>query len=118
MRIALVIVGSLVAGCSAANSDPQSRYERAIECEVIVGVLGASHPELTRDQVVQFTEANAAYNRRSEEIGAELGKTPLQIDGDRRAFVPTLRARLRGGESERAVGGLMEDAQHCVTELG
>lgn len=118
MRIALVMLVALAGGCSASNGDRQSRYERAIECELVVGMLGASHPDLTRDQVVQFTETNAAYNRQTEALGAELGKTPLQIDGDRRNFLPTLRARLRGGEAERAVGRLMEDARRCVTGLG
>lgn len=118
MRIALALAISLVGGCSAANADARRRYERSIECELLVGVLGASHPELTRDQVARFHQGNAAYNRRTETLGADLGKTPLQIDGDRRAFLPTLRARLRGGEADRAIGRLMEDAQHCVAGLG
>jgi hypothetical protein len=93
MRTAALVMCGAVAACSAAKADPSRAYEHAIRCEMLTGIIGASHPGLSRSDVQAYLAGHDKYAASAAQLGQQLGKTALGIDEDRARFVGDMKAK-------------------------
>lgn len=113
LRNAVWALAIVLMGCSPAKADGAGKYQRAIECEMLLGVIGTLDPKLSPSEVRLYAERNAAFGRIAAAAGAELGKKPLQIDEDRLAYLRDMKARLARSDDPSATG-LVSESRSCA----
>jgi hypothetical protein len=102
---------------AACGANQQAQYERAIECEMLTGIIGAYHPNLSRAQLGRLQQANRSYHERSEALGATLSKSSEEVDGARRTYLEGMQRRLSSGDRNQVAAGFTDAADTCRDEL-
>jgi hypothetical protein len=104
----------LVTSCgSQASGNASVEYNRSIECEMLLGIVGTVDKRLSQSDLLKYYDAHNTFAQTSADLGKKLGKSPLQIDQDRAAYVDRLRASIIGPGNPNAAKA-RQDSRKCA----
>lgn len=114
MKLGFVASFVAVAACSAGENKDAASYNHALECEVLVAIVGGSHPGLSQSDLIRYSESRRSFSETAGSLGEKLGKTPQQIDEDRGSFVADLQSKVRGDSDETQK--VIDQSERCLAE--
>ena len=111
-----VLATGALAGCSEAGADPKTSYARAIDCQILTGLIVHYDPEATQEMRTETAYTMAAFGGEAAKLGAALGLTEEMINADKLSSFEGVQDRVRQVGTVAGSKEIQSSAQKCLRE--